>query len=53
MISKHGVCLAIIWRLLMIHIEIFIDPIMGLSYESEPFLRYLETHFEGKITFSL
>lgn len=36
----------------MIHIEIFTDPMMGLSYESEPFLRYLETHFEGKITFS-
>lgn len=36
----------------MIHIEIFTDPMMGLSYESEPFLRYLETHFEGKIAFS-
>ncbi len=37
---------------MVIHIEIFTDPMMGLSYESEPFLRYLETHFEGNITFS-
>jgi len=29
----------------------FTDPMMGLSYESEPFLRKLETHFPGKITY--
>lgn len=31
-------------------ITIFTDPIMGLSYESEPFLRKLETHFPNQIT---
>lgn len=29
----------------------FTDPMMGLSYESEPFLRKLETHFAGRIQF--
>ncbi|MGE1563869.1 DsbA family protein [Pantoea septica] len=29
----------------------FTDPMMGLSYESEPFFRKLETHFPGKITY--
>jgi predicted DsbA family dithiol-disulfide isomerase len=29
----------------------FTDPMMGLSYESEPFFRRLETHFPGRITF--
>lgn len=29
----------------------FTDPMMGLSYESEPFFRKLETHFQGKIRF--
>lgn len=29
----------------------FTDPMMGLSYESEPFLRKVETHFEGLIDF--
>ena len=36
----------------MIKVEVFTDPMMGLSYESEPFMRYLETHFEGQLTFS-
>ncbi|WP_242258611.1 DsbA family protein [Streptococcus thoraltensis] len=35
----------------MIELEIFTDPMMGLSYESEPFLRYLETHYQGQIQF--
>lgn len=35
----------------MIEIEVFTDPMMGLSYESEPFLRYLESHYYGKIKF--
>lgn len=30
-------------------IKNFTDPMMGLSYESEPFLRKLETHFAGRI----
>lgn len=29
----------------------FTDPMMGLSYESEPVFRKLETHFEGSINF--
>lgn len=29
----------------------FTDPMMGLSYECEPILRKLETHFAGKIDF--
>lgn len=29
----------------------FTDPMMGLSYESEPFIRKLETHFEGRVEF--
>ena len=29
----------------------FTDPMMGLSYESEPVFRKLETHFEGVIEF--
>lgn len=29
----------------------FTDPMMGLSYESEPFFRKLETHFPGQITY--
>lgn len=30
-------------------ISIFTDPMMGLSYESEPFFRKLETHFGDRI----
>ncbi|WP_109077529.1 DsbA family protein [Aggregatibacter kilianii] len=30
-------------------ISIFTDPMMGLSYESEPFFRKLETHFGDQI----
>lgn len=29
----------------------FTDPMMGLSYESEPFFRKLETHFQQQIQF--
>lgn len=29
----------------------FTDPMMGLSYESEPFFRRMETHFQGQIQF--
>ena len=29
----------------------FTDPMMGLSYESEPVFRKLETHFAGHIEF--
>ena len=29
----------------------FTDPMMGLSYESEPVFRKLETHFGGSINF--
>ena len=29
----------------------FTDPMMGLSYESEPIFRKLEIHFEGSINF--
>ena len=29
----------------------FTDPMMGLSYESEPIFRKLETHFEGSVDF--
>jgi len=29
----------------------FTDPMMGLSYESEPFFRKLETHFQEQIQF--
>lgn len=32
-------------------LTIFTDPMMGLSYESEPILRKLETHFPGQIEF--
>lgn len=32
-------------------ITTFTDPMMGLSYESEPVFRKLETHFEGQIEF--
>ena len=32
-------------------IQIFTDPMMGLSYESEPVLRKLETHFPGRLRF--
>ncbi|MBQ5265180.1 DsbA family protein [Klebsiella pneumoniae] len=32
-------------------ITYFTDPMMGLSYESEPFFRQLETHFPGLIRF--
>lgn len=28
----------------------FTDPMMGLSYESEPFLRKVETHFTDRVT---
>ncbi|WP_081782118.1 DsbA family protein [Pseudomonas sp. CHM02] len=28
----------------------FTDPMMGLSYESEPFFRKLETHFQRRVT---
>lgn len=30
-------------------LTVFTDPMMGLSYESEPILRALETHFPGQI----
>ncbi|WP_455229326.1 DsbA family protein [Kingella denitrificans] len=30
-------------------ISVFTDPMMGLSYESEPFFRKLETHFGDRI----
>ena len=29
----------------------FTDPMMGLSYECEPVMRKLETHFAGQIEF--
>ena len=29
----------------------FTDPMMGLSYECEPIMRKLETHFAGQIDF--
>ena len=29
----------------------FTDPMMGLSYECEPIMRKLETHFAGQIEF--
>lgn len=32
-------------------IEIFTDPMMGLSYESEPVFRKLETHYLGMLEF--
>ena len=32
-------------------ITTFTDPMMGLSYESEPLFRKLETHFPGQIEF--
>lgn len=32
-------------------INIFTDPMMGLSYESEPFLRKLETHYPDHLHF--
>ena len=32
-------------------ITTFTDPMMGLSYESEPVFRKLKTHFEGQIEF--
>lgn len=32
-------------------LTIFTDPMMGLSYESEPFFRKLETHFQQQIQF--
>lgn len=32
-------------------IEIFTDPMMGLSYESEPVFRTLETHYPGMLEF--
>ena len=35
----------------MLEITVFTDPMMGLSYESEPFLRRLETHFPKQIRF--
>lgn len=35
----------------MLKITTFTDPMMGLSYESEPFLRQLETHFSQQICF--
>lgn len=34
-----------------IRFTIFTDPMMGLSYESEPVMRKLETHFAGHIQF--
>ncbi|OOF64159.1 DsbA family protein [Rodentibacter sp. Ppn85] len=33
----------------MLTISLFTDPMMGLSYESEPFLRKVETHFGGQV----
>ncbi|MFZ7236861.1 DsbA family protein [Avibacterium gallinarum] len=35
----------------MLEIMMFTDPMMGLSYESEPYLRQLETHFGRQIHF--
>lgn len=35
-----------------IRLTTFTDPMMGLSYESEPMYRKLETHFADKITFN-
>jgi predicted DsbA family dithiol-disulfide isomerase len=35
----------------MLTLTTFTDPMMGLSYESEPFFRRLETHFPEQITF--
>lgn len=32
-------------------IQIFTDPMMGLSYESEPVFRTLETHYPGMLEF--
>lgn len=32
-------------------ITTFTDPMMGLSYESEPLFRKLETHYDGSISF--
>ncbi|WGE48991.1 DsbA family protein [Actinobacillus equuli] len=36
----------------MLKITVFTDPMMGLSYESEPFLRQLETHFPHQLQFA-
>ncbi|WGE89692.1 hypothetical protein [Actinobacillus arthritidis] len=36
----------------MLKITVFTDPMMGLSYESEPFLRQLETHFPNQLQFA-
>ncbi|ABR75008.1 DsbA family protein [Actinobacillus succinogenes] len=36
----------------MLKITTFTDPMMGLSYESEPFFRQLETHFPNQIHFA-
>ncbi|OOF51834.1 hypothetical protein BKK54_02320 [Rodentibacter genomosp. 1] len=33
----------------MLKLTIFTDPMMGLSYESVPFLAKIETHFSGQI----
>ncbi|OOF56660.1 hypothetical protein [Rodentibacter genomosp. 2] len=33
----------------MLKLTIFTDPMMGLSYESAPFLAKIETHFSGQI----
>ena len=33
----------------MIKLEVFTDPMMGLSYEMEPIMRFLETHYQGQI----
>lgn len=36
----------------MLKITTFTDPMMGLSYESEPFFRQLETHFPNQLQFA-
>ncbi|QIW16516.1 hypothetical protein A4G20_09290 [Pasteurellaceae bacterium RH1A] len=35
----------------MLKITLFTDPMMGLTYESQPFLRKIETHFADQIQF--
>lgn len=34
-----------------ITVELFTDPMMGLSYESEPVYRKIETHFGDRLRF--
>ncbi|AXQ77883.1 DsbA family protein [Streptococcus chenjunshii] len=35
--------------MMMLIVDVFADPMMGLAYEAEPVLRYLESHYAGKI----